>query len=93
VPVAVLRLVLRTLTRPDAELRVAEPVRAMILPERIPRWPEFSRRHRFVLRVDNDRGRLGFGKRISENLRTPAIRNGSRTQNKDYWQDLFQVEQ
>jgi hypothetical protein len=26
-------------------------------------------------------------------LRTPAIRNGSRTQNKDYWQDLFQVEQ
>ena len=46
IPVAVLRLVLRSETRPDAELRVAKPIWHLILLERIPRRLEFSRRDR-----------------------------------------------
>ena len=65
IPVALLRLALRTPVRPDAELGVTKPVRRLILLERIPRRLKFSRRNRFRRRVDEDLGNKSFGNRVA----------------------------
>jgi hypothetical protein len=54
VPIAVLRLALRTPMRPNAELRVAKPVGTPVLLERFPRRLEFTGMDRFVFGWDDD---------------------------------------
>ena len=89
IPVAVLRHILRPEAGPDAELRVAKPVRALILVQRVPRRLEFPRRHRLIGRADDDGWHGGFRNGISEDLRAPTIRNGKPNQNKENWQKVF----
>ena len=56
IPVAVLRLALRPPVRPDAELGVAKPLRALVLLQRIPCRLEFARGHRLGGGADDDEG-------------------------------------
>src|ERR1019366_635623 len=55
IPVAILRLALRTKARPDAKLRIAEPFRCLVLLERCPSRRKFTRSHRLVGRVHDHR--------------------------------------
>jgi hypothetical protein len=45
IPIAVLWLALRSPVRPNAELRIAKPFRALIVPQRIPVWLERAGRN------------------------------------------------
>jgi hypothetical protein len=89
IPVAVLRHILRSEAGPDAELRVAKPVRALILVQRVPRRLEFPRRHRFIRRADDDGWHGGFRNGVGEDLRAPTIHNGKPNQNKENWRKVF----